>query len=204
VSDQQALIIACGALAHEIVALQKLNGWGALKLQCIPASIHNTPEKIPTAVGDLIARARPHYRHIFVAFADCGTGGLLDQLLQKEGIERLSGAHCYEFYAGADRFAKIADAEPGTFYLTDFLARHFDRLILQELGIKKHPELMQMYFGNYTKLVYLAQTQQPKLQALARDAANTLGLAYEYLYTGFGQLEPELKSVNEKVIQWQN
>jgi hypothetical protein len=204
VSDQQALIIACGALAHEIVALQKLNGWGALKLQCIPASIHNTPEKIPAAVGDIITRARPRYEHIFVAFADCGTGGLLDQLLQDEGIERLSGAHCYEFYAGADNFAKMAEAEPGTFYLTDFLARHFDRLILQELGIKQHPELMQMYFGNYTKLVYLAQTQQPNLQSLARDAAKTLGLAYEYHYTGFGQLEPELKSVNEKVIQWQN
>lgn len=203
-STEQALVIACGALAHEIVALQKLNRWDTLKVQCIPASIHNTPERIPAAVGALIERARPHYRHIFVAFADCGTGGLLDQLLQKENIERLPGAHCYEFYAGTEDFARMAEAAPGTFYLTDFLARHFDRLILQELGIKKHPELLQMYFGNYEKLVYLAQTEQASLQQLARAAAEALRLPYEYRYTGFGQLAPELGKVHERVIQWQN
>ncbi len=203
-SDRQALVIACGALAHEIVALQKLNGWDALKVQCIPASIHNTPDKIPAAVSAIIDRARPHYQQIFVAFADCGTGGLLDQLLQKENIERLAGAHCYEFYAGSEDFSKMAEQTPGTFYLTDFLARHFDRLILEELGIKKHPELLQMYFGNYEKLLYLAQTKQPALQELAREAALALGLPYEYRYTGYGQLEPELRQVNERLIQWQN
>lgn len=202
--SSDALIIACGALAHEIVALMDANSWDTLKIQCIPASIHNTPEKIPAAVRQIIHKARPRYREIFVAFADCGTGGLLDQVLLEEKIERLPGAHCYEFYTGAGAFAEMAEKVPGTFYLTDFLARHFDRLILQELGIKKHPELLDMYFGNYEKLVYLAQTEQPALQALAKQAAAALRLPYEYRFTGYGELQPQLRQLNERVIQWQN
>src|SRR6476619_7386068 len=129
-SEAPVLIIACGALAREIVALKKMNGWSAMDVQCLPPELHNRPELIPAAVRGAIDEARKRYSQIFVAYADCGTGGLLDKVLQAEGIERLPGAHCYEFFATARVFAELSDAEPGTFYLTDFLVRHFDRLVV--------------------------------------------------------------------------
>jgi len=175
-----------------------------MKVQCIPAKIHNTPEKIPEAVQQLIQAAKLSYSHIYVAFADCGTGGLLDRVLEQEQVERLPGAHCYEFYAGSEAFAILAEQELGTFYLTDFLARHFDRLIMEELGIHKHPELKEMYFGNYKKLVYLAQSDNPELMVMAQDAAKQLDLTFEFHRTDYGDLETGLTGFNEQVIQWQN
>ena len=162
-SQQPALVIACGALAREITTLIETNQWSHLRVQCVPAKIHNTPEEIPQAVRTLIHKARGKYSKIYIGFADCGTGGLLDTVLSEEQVERLPGAHCYEFFAGSDAFAKMADEELGTFYLTDFLARHFDRIIIRELGIDKNPELRDMYFGNYKRLIYLAQTDNPEL-----------------------------------------
>ena len=198
------LIIACGALAHEIVALRRANQWPHLEVQCLPAELHNRPEKIPQAVRDKIRQNRDRYASMFVAYADCGTGGLLDAVLQEEGVERIPGAHCYEFFAGSAAFAELADAEPGTFYLTDFLVAHFDRLIIHGLGIDRHPELMPIYFGNYRRLVYLAQLESPDKRAAAERAAERLGLAFEYRVTGYGGLEQSLRRAGEGVVFWQN
>ena len=196
------LVIACGALAHEIVALRRLNDWPHMVVQCLPAELHNRPEKIPGAVRDKIAANRGKFASIFVAYADCGTGGQLDAVLAQEGIERIAGAHCYEFFAGASVFAALSDAEPGTFYLTDFLLRHFDRLILRGLGIDRHPELMPLYFGNYKRLVYLAQCEQPGMAEAGRRAAERLGLAYEYRVTGYGELQTSLRRAIERPQPW--
>lgn len=203
-TNKPALIIACGALAREITQLIDVNQWHHMRVQCVPAKIHNTPEKIPDAVRAIIHAARDQYDAMYIAFADCGTGGLLDTVIQEEKLERLPGAHCYEFFAGTDVFTELAEEELGTFYLTDFLARHFDRLILSELGIKDHPQLLDMYFGNYKRLVYLAQSDNPTLVELAQDAARKLNLEYEYRRTDYGDLETGLKRFNESVVQWQN
>ena len=198
------LVIACGALAREIIALRQANGWSHMEVTCLPAELHNRPEKIPALVREKIQRFRPAYPHLFVAYADCGTGGLLDAVLREEGVERLSGAHCYEFYAGEAAFAQMAQAELGTFYLTDFLLRHFERLIMHGLGIDKHPQLLPLYFGNYTTLMYLCQKESPEGIAQGQRAAQRLGLAFAYRVTGYGDLQTELTNHSEKVIQWQN
>ncbi|MCW5644371.1 MAG: DUF1638 domain-containing protein [Rhodoferax sp.] len=198
------LVIACGALAHEIVALRRINAWPHMAVQCLPAELHNRPEKIAAAVQGKIAANRGKFASMFVAYADCGTGGQLDAVLEHEGIERIPGAHCYEFFAGSQAFAALSDAEPGTFYLTDFLLRHFDRLILRGLGIDRHPELMPLYFGNYTRLVYLAQLEQPGMEEAGRQAARRLGLEYEYRVTGYGDLQGSLQAASEGVVFWQN
>lgn len=195
------LIIACGALAKEIVELQRLNGWTHIKIQCLPAELHNRPEKIPGAVRAQIEAQRVHFEHIFVAYADCGTGGMLDKVLAEYGIERLPGAHCYEFFAGHVAFQEMAEAEPGTFYLTDFLARHFDRLIKKGLGLDRHPELMAAYFGNYRRLVYLSQTDSMQLDAEARAHARYLGLEYLHQPTGLGHMQHD---IGEHIVQWRN
>jgi hypothetical protein len=189
------LVIACGALAREIVALKRLNGWSALEVECLPPELHNHPERIPAAVGAAITAGRERYSQIFVAYADCGTGGRLDALLEAEGIERLPGAHCYEFYATASGFAALSEAEPGTFYLTDFLVRHFERLVIAGLGLDRHPELLGEYFRNYRRVVYLAQAPDAELSRAARAAAARLGLAFEERITGYGELATRLGAV---------
>jgi hypothetical protein len=186
------LIIACGALAHEITALRQANGWAHLDVRCLPAELHNRPAKIPTAVRALIRASRGRYRSIFVAYGDCGTGGLLDAVLREEAVERIPGAHCYEFFATGPVFAELSEAEPGTFYLTDFLLRHFERLVIRGLGLDRHPELFPSYFGNYRKLVYLAQSPSPESHAHARAIAVRMALRFEYRATGYGTLEVSL------------
>ena len=198
------LVIACGALGREIVALRSANQWTHMDVTCLPAELHNRPEKIPGLVREKIQHFKPRYKHIFVAYADCGTGGLLDAVLKEEQVERIPGAHCYEFYAGSAVFEKLCDDEIGSFYLTDFLLRHFDRLIMHGLGIDKHPELLPVYFGNYKKLVYLAQIASPEGVSLGQRAADRLGLSFEYRLTGYGALDSSLSNANENVIQWQN
>jgi hypothetical protein len=204
------LIIACGALAHEITALRRANGWNDVDVQCLPAELHNRPEKIPAAVRAVIHSARDRYRSIFVAYADCGTGGLLDQVLREEGIERIPGAHCYEFFATAPVFAALSEAEPGTFYLTDFLLRHFERLVIRGLGLDRHPELFVSYFGNYRKLVYLAQAPNAGAEDEARAIAGRMGLEFEFRRTGYGTLAATLAAAvtqsasqpREEVVIW--
>ena len=190
----RVLVIGCGALATELVAVIDQAGLSNVDLTCLPATLHNRPGGIPALVREKIRQARPRYERIFIAYADCGTGGLLDVVLADEGVERLPGAHCYEFYATAPAFAAMADEELGTFYLTDFLARNFDRLVITGLGIDRHPELLTTYFGNYTRLVYLAQTDDPTLVATARRAARRLGLTFEVRSTGYGELATSLKA----------
>ena len=185
----RTLVVACGALAREIVALVRANRWDHLQVTCLPAILHNRPERIPDRLRRRIHTARAQgWRRIVVAYADCGTGGALDRVCAEEGVERMAGPHCYAFYAGQDTFAALADHEPGTFYLTDYLARHFERLIVKDLGLDRHPELLPMYFGNYRRLIYLAQTHDPALDAAAEAAATRLGLAYERRFTGYGEL----------------
>ena len=200
-TGESVLVIACGALAKEIVELKQLNGWSHLKVQCLPADLHNRPEKIPGAARAAIEKYRPEFDHLFVAYADCGTGGALDKVLAEFGIERLAGTHCYEFYAGAAEFAGLADDEPGTFYLTDFLTRHFDRLVKKGLGLDRHPELLATYFGNYRRLVYLSQAESTELEQAAREHADYLGLEYVHRHTG---LEPVGRNFGEHVVQWLN
>jgi Protein of unknown function (DUF1638) len=211
-SGQGMLIIACGALAHEITALRRANAWDELDVRCLPAELHNRPEKIPDAVRALIRSSRDRYRSIFVAYGDCGTGGLLDKVLSEEGVERIPGAHCYEFFATGPVFAALAEAEPGTFYLTDFLLRHFDRLVIRGLGLDRHPELFSVYFANYRKLVYLAQAPEAHSQDGAREIALRMGLQFEYRRTGYGTLGTTLAAAvsrnetavshNEEVVAW--
>ncbi len=188
------LLIACGALAHEVMAVLRMSKLEGVEVQCLPAKLHNTPQKIPEAVRVKIREERPRFEHIFVLYGDCGTGGLLDEVLAEEGVERIAGAHCYEFFATTPIFNEMADAEPASFYLTDFLVRHFDRLVWKGLGIDRHPELLPLYFGNYRRLVYLAQTDAPELGAKAKAAAERLGLAYEYRFTGYGDLRPAVSA----------
>lgn len=199
-NGQGLLIIACGALAHEIMALKRANAWEHVDVKCLPAELHNRPDRIPPGVRALIRSSRCHYRSIFVAYADCGTGGLLDAVLKEEGVERIPGAHCYEFFATAPVFAELAESEIGTFYLTDFLLRHFERLVIQGLGLDKHPELFSSYFGNYKKLVYLAQAPRPEAIEEGRAIAQRMGLEFEYRATGYGTLETSLKSAAEAVV----
>ena len=197
-------MIACGALAREIVALRRANSWSHLDVQCLPADLHNQPRRIPGAVREKIRANRDRYASIFVAYGDCGTGGELDAVLAEECVERIPGAHCYEFFAGNDTFTALADEEPGTFYVTDFLLRHFDRLVIRGLGLDRHPELIAQYFGNYRRLVYLAQLDAPDRLAAARAAADRLGLAFAHRVTGYGELQRSLRAAAEPVLVWRS
>jgi Protein of unknown function (DUF1638) len=191
--NRPPLVIGCGALPRELVELTRRAGLPRMDLTCLPASLHNRPERIPGAVQARIRRARADgYDRIFVAYADCGTGGLLDRVLDAEGIARLEGAHCYEVYAGRAAFAGLSDEEPGTFYLTDYLVRNFERLIVRGLGLDRHPELLPVYFGNYRRLVYLAQADDAELATRAEAAADRLGLAFERRRVGLGELAPAI------------
>ncbi len=191
-------MIGCGALAPELVALTRRAGLPEMDLTCLPASLHNQPDRIPAAVVARIRKARRDgYDRIFVAYADCGTGGMLDRALGAEGVERLAGAHCYEVYAGQEAFAELSEDEPGTFYLTDFLVRNFDRLVVRGLGLDRHPELLPSYFGNYTRLLYLAQTEDESLTATALAGAVRLGLDFERRFTGLGELGPAVRAFAE-------
>lgn len=185
------VIIACGALSREIKALILANHMHDVRLECLPASLHNRPEQIPEAVNEKL-NSLPEGSRVFVAYADCGTGGLLDSVLEEKGVERLPGAHCYDFYAGASVIAALAEEEPGTFYLTDFLVRHFDRLVIRDLGIDKHPELTAMYFGHYKRVVYLSQHYDETLNKMALQSAQKLQLPLETRHTGYGELETSL------------
>jgi hypothetical protein len=184
----RVLIVGCGALARELVELVRRNQFAGIDITCLPAALHMRPEKIPAAVAQRIRAKRAGYEQVFVAYGDCGTGGRLDEVLAEEGVERLPGAHCYEFYAGRTDFAALADAEPGSFYLTDYLARNFERLVIKGLGIDRHPELQPIYFGNYRRIVYLSQGDDPETMAAARAAATRLGLEFVHHPTGFGGL----------------
>jgi hypothetical protein len=186
----RVLLIACGALARGIMTLQRLNGWTHLTLRCLPAILHNTPDQIPTAVRDAIQQGRADgYTSIRVAYADCGTGGLLDTVCTEEGVQRIAGPHCYAFFDGLEAFAARSEDEIGAFFLTDFLAKQFNAFVIEPLGLDRHPQLRDMYFAHYDRLVFLAQTDDPELTRAAEAAAERLGLRFERRFTGYGLLE---------------
>jgi hypothetical protein len=188
----EVVVLACGAIAREVLAVVRLNGWTNVTVRCLPAKLHSRPELIAPAVAAKLTELAGRYERVFVAYADCGTAGELDRVLAAHGVERLPGAHCYGFLTGTEAWQELHDAEPATFYLTDFLARHFDALVIRGLGLDRHPELLADYFGNYRRLLYLAQTDDPDLRERARAAAARLGLAYEERRTGYGDLVPSL------------
>jgi len=189
------LLIACGALAREILDLKAANGWTHLDLTCLPAKYHLYPEKITDAVRAAVARHRDSYDDIFVVYADCGTGGTLQAACDELGVQMIAGPHCYSFFEGNDRFSEIAEDEFTAFYLTDFLVRQFDAFIVKPMGLDRHPDLRDMYFGNYEKLVYQAQTDDPELTAKAQRCAERLGLRFERRLTGYGDLETSLAAL---------
>ncbi len=194
--DERLLVIACGMIAREVLAVKEQLGLDHLELTCLPAEFHYYPDRIPPAMDKAITEAKAEgYSRIFVGYADCGTGGMLDAVCEKHGVERMAGPHCFAFYQGLDAFERIADGDMLTFYMTDFLCRQFDAFFMKPLGLDRHPELAVDYFGNYEKLVYLAQTDDPQLDRVAEDAAEMLGLAYEKRSTGYGDLTPSLAKV---------
>jgi len=194
------LVITCAAIAREVNELKKLGQWSQMDIQAITVDLHARPEKIPAAVAAKIDKAADKYDHIFVAYGDCGTSGELDRMLEERGVKRLPGAHCYDFLAGRESYEQMQEEEPGTFYLTDFLTQHFQRLVIEILGIDRHPELLEMYFGNYTRLVYLAQTDSDELTEQARTAADQLGLRFERKFTGMGEMVPELDAAMQEAM----
>jgi hypothetical protein len=190
---RRTLVIACGALAREILAVSEANGLRHLDVTCLPASWHNRPEKIAPGVRRKIRAARGRYDQILCLYGDCGTGGELDRVLAEEGVERIDGPHCYAFFAGLTAFDAMQEEEVGTFYLTDFLVRHFDRLMIKGLGLDRHPQLLPVYFGNYRRVVYLSQLPDPALDRKAEAAATRLGLPLVIRRTGLGGIEEFLK-----------
>jgi hypothetical protein len=192
---ERVRLIACGALAREIGDIIAANRLDHIDLICLPAILHNRPERIPQAVRRAIAEARAAgYLRIAVGYADCGTGGLLDKVCEEEGVLRIAGPHCYAFYWGNDAFARRSEHDIDAFFLTDFLARQFEAFVIEPLGLDRHPELRDMYFGNYRRLIFLAQTDDPALDAKARAAADQLGLVYERRFTGLGDLPDFVRS----------
>ena len=191
VAGTNVMLIACGAIAREVLALCEANGWSHLALTCLPAKLHLYPDRIPAAVEAAVHKHRAKYPDIFVLYADCGTGGLLAAKCRELGVEMLAGPHCYSFFEGNAAFA-AHDDEITALYLTDFLVRQFDSFLWKPMGLDRHPELRDMYFANYTKLVYQAQTRNAELVSLAQSHAARLGLAYEYRFTGYGDLATEL------------
>ena len=194
VRAERLLVLACGALAREVLAIAQANGWEHVDVHCLPAQLHSTPRLIPRAVDEALHRAAGSYDGVFVAYADCGTAGELDRVLARHGAKRLSGAHCYAVYAGLPEWDALQEEEPGTFYLTDFLVRHVESLVVRPLGLDRHPELVADIFGNYRRVVYLAQSDDRALLDRARAFAESLGLAFEHRQTGYGRLTPSLSS----------
>ena len=190
--DKEILIIGCGAIAHEVREIIELNNWDNVRLQCLNADLHNTPKILPKKIKEAIDTNLNDYSKIFLAYADCGTGGLIDLILKDYDIERLDGAHCYEFYSGSSVFKELSEKEIGTFYLTDFLVKNFDRLVIDGLGFQKYPALKEEYFKNYKNVVYLAQKQDNVLESKARECADYLNLEFSVLFTGLNNLENQL------------
>ena len=193
-TGEKVLVIGCGMIAREILAVRERLGLTHLELTCLPAEYHYYPDRIAPALDAAIVKAKAEgYRHIFVGYADCGTGGGLDRVCEKHGVERIAGPHCFAFYQGLDALAEKEEGDMMSFYMTDFLCRHFEAFFLKPLGLDRHPELIQDFFGNYEKLFYLAQTDDPALEKVARDAAKLLDLSYERRFTGYGDLTGALR-----------
>lgn len=185
-------VIGCGAMARELLAIARQPGLEHLSVECLPARLHNTPSLIPDAVEERIVAAQRRGSDVYVAYGDCGTGGLLDAVLDRYGVDRLPGDHCYQFFMGGAAFLEEHERQPATFYLTDYLVRHFDRLVWSGLGLDRHPQLLADYFGAYERVLYLAQGDDPSLLERARAHADRLGLGFAHRVVGYGDVEPAL------------
>lgn len=193
-AKEKVRVIACGMIAREILDLCRINGLDHISLTCLPADYHHHPEKIAPETDKAIRKARAEgYEHIFIGYADCGTGGMLDRVCVEHGVARIAGPHCFSFYIGNDLFDAGGEDYMTTFFVTDFLARNFETFLVRPLGLDRHPELREMYFGSYERLLYIAQTDDPDLTEKARAGADFLGLAFERKLTGYGDLEPALQ-----------
>ena len=191
-SGGRTLIVACGALARELLQVVEANGLSHIDVECLPASFHNSPDVIPDAVATRVRAATNRYERIFVGYGDCGTGGRLDAVCKELGVDRLPGDHCYEFFSGSEAFADLHAEELGTFFLTDYLVKHFDRLVVKAFWLDTHPEMLDAVFGNYRRLAYLSQVDDPDLLDRARAAADRLGLSFEHRPTGLSNLEAQV------------
>ena len=196
-TPERVLVVACGALAREVLAIRRANRWEHVDVHCLPAKLHVTPDRIPAAVDEALAETTDRYDRVFVGYADCGTVGALDRVLDRHRAERLPGAHCYAVYAGLDAWEAMQDEEPGTYYLTDFLVQHFESLVVRPLGLDRHPDLRDDYFGNYCRVVYLSQTDGPAMLEQARACADRIGLPFEHRATGYGLLGGSLAAFAE-------
>lgn len=183
-------------LAREVLDLIKINGWHHIELICLPADLHHHPDRIPAAVERAVAEARKQgVENIVIGYADCGTGGMLDATCNRLSVERLAGPHCFALYWGLNDFKSHEDENISTFFITDFLARHPDTFFFQPLGLDRHPELTEIYFANYTRALYLAQTDDAALTKSAERIASMLGLAFERKYVGYGDLGDEIETL---------
>jgi hypothetical protein len=191
-------LIACGAIAQPAAAAVERHGW-PIDVHPLPPLLHNQPQLIAGEVRDLAVALATSYAAVVVGYADCGTYGALDEVCRELGLARLPGLHCYDVYAGADRLTKLFEEQPGTYLLTDFLARSFARTVLQELGLDRYPELRDDYFGSYTRVVWLAQAPDPELRALAQAAADRIGLPLTVVETGTSGLESALAGLVDLV-----
>ena len=198
-TSAKTLIIACGALSHEIVELIRVNNWTHLELTCLPAYWHHTPEKIPGGLRKKIRESRSQYQNIYVMYGDCGTWGQVDEVCSEEGAERIEGPHCFSFLMGNDAFDQYTEHEITTFYLTDFFCRHFDKFVWESLGLNRRDDMVDFVFGNYKKLIYIAQTDNAELRNQAEEIAGRLKLEYEYRFTGYGDMENEMAAIPVRV-----
>lgn len=189
----KSLVIACGALANEIFAIKAMNDWDHFDVQCLDAKLHNRPSLIAPKLEEVINARGKDYKHILIGYADCGSSGDIDALVNSDArLERLKGPHCFSFFLGEVEFETLSDETPGTFWLTDFLVRHFDSMVIKNLGLDTHPELRDVYFGNYTDLIYLSQRHDESLINAAEVCAEQLGLSFRHIHTGFGTFEQAL------------
>jgi hypothetical protein len=184
-------VIACGAIAQPCIEIAQRRNWD-VDVHPLPPLLHNRPDLIAGEVERLAGELRPHYAAVVVAYADCGTYGALDDVCERLGMRRLGGLHCYDVYAGAERLQRFFDEQPGTYVFTDFLVRSFARTVVVELGLDRYPDLRDTYFGNYTRIVWLAQQPDDDLAALAQQAANVIGLPLTRVDVGTSGLEREL------------
>jgi len=195
--NKKRLVLGCGALVYDLLRLIKQNPSlsDKVNLQCLPAGWHNSPQLIAPGVEDYLSKNAHLYEEVYIAYADCGTGGALDRVITKYKAKRIDGAHCYEFFAGKDEFERLSEEEIGTFYLTDYLVKNFNRIMIKGLGLDKHPELFEVYFEHYKKLVYLAQTENEQWNKDAEKYAKDFGFSYEYRFVGTGSLDSVFEEI---------
>ena len=196
--NKKRLVLGCGALVYDLLRLLKQNPSisDKVNIQCLPASWHNSPQLIAPGVEDYLSKNAHLYKDVYIAYADCGTGGALDKVLKKYDAKRIDGANCYEFFAGTETFEKLSEEEIGTFYLTDYLVKNFNRIMIKGLGLDKHPELFDVYFEHYKKLVYLAQTENEEWKRDAEKYAKDFGFDYEYRLVGTGSLDSVFEEID--------